>query len=52
MNANRRDPATGEVFPDNRRLGWRSLAELPEVLAAIIREDGAEKGVWRGTAPS
>lgn len=52
VNASRRDPETGELVHDNRRIGWRSSAELPTVLAAIIREDGAEKGVWRGTLTS
>ena len=52
VNANRRDPETGERVPDNRRIGWRSLAELPKTLAEIIRDDGADKGVWRGTLTS
>lgn len=52
VNAKRRDPETGELVRDNRRMGWCSLAELPETLAEIIREDGADKGVWRGAVAS
>lgn len=47
MSARYLDAETGETVSDNRRLGFRSVGELPRVLSEIIREDGAEKGVWR-----